>query len=69
VPSLDTPAGERVSQCDVEVITPWRSLQSLTPDATQLADPGWAPPVLRQLQLQLQGEASSGAVAGEGTFW
>jgi hypothetical protein len=54
-----------VSQCDVEVITPWRSLQSLTPDATQLADPGWAPPVLRQLQgLGMQGQVV-GMQAGE----
>jgi len=25
------------------VIAPWRSLQALTPDATQLADPSWRP--------------------------
>ena len=27
----------------VQVVAPWRSLQALTPDATQLADPTWQP--------------------------
>ncbi|KAK9916419.1 hypothetical protein WJX75_002409 [Coccomyxa subellipsoidea] len=31
------PNGERQSECDVEVTAPWRQLQCLTPDATQLA--------------------------------
>ena len=26
-----------------QVVAPWRSLQALTPDATQLADPTWQP--------------------------
>ncbi|DBA67150.1 TPA: hypothetical protein ACH3X2_001471 [Trebouxia sp. C0005] len=33
----------RLSNCALEVIAPWRSLQALTPDATQLADPTWRP--------------------------
>ena len=36
---------DRVSQCDIEVVAPWRALCSLTPDATQLADPRWQPKV------------------------
>ena len=31
--------------CCVQVAAPWRALQSLTPDATQLADPAWCPQV------------------------
>ena len=36
--------GQRISSCIVEAGVPWRALQALTPDATQLA-PGaaWAP--------------------------
>eukprot|EP00887_Chlorella_sp_A99_P005178 scaffold1.g5178.t1 len=39
------PAGVegRVSGCDIEVVAPWRSIRCLTPDATQLANPGWSP--------------------------
>ena len=38
------PPGQRVSSCTMEAGVPWRALQALTPDATQLA-PGaaWAP--------------------------
>lgn len=38
------PSAQRMSSCAVEAGVPWRSLQALTPDATQLA-PGaaWAP--------------------------
>ena len=31
----------------LQVVAPWRSLQPLTPDATQLAEPSWAPPPFR----------------------
>ncbi len=36
---------DRLSTCSLEVVAPWRCLQSLTPDATQLADPDWQPNV------------------------
>lgn len=41
------PAGSpsRRSSCDVEVVCSWRSLHSLTPDATQLAEHNWQPSV------------------------
>lgn len=41
------PAGsrQRRSSCDVEVVCSWRCLHSLTPDATQLAEPDWRPQV------------------------
>ncbi|KAF6251995.1 hypothetical protein COO60DRAFT_568402 [Scenedesmus sp. NREL 46B-D3] len=40
------PAGSsrRRSSCAVEVVCSWRCLHSLTPDATQLAEPDWQPP-------------------------
>lgn len=39
------PEGERQSVCELEVTAPWRSLQCLTPDATQLAlGDSWMPP-------------------------
>ncbi|PNH03972.1 hypothetical protein TSOC_009917 [Tetrabaena socialis] len=31
-----------------QVRAPWRALQSLTPDATQLADPDWCPEIVRR---------------------
>ena len=34
---------QRVSTSDAEVEAPWRAICCLTPDATQLADPGWTP--------------------------
>lgn len=37
------PAAQRVSRCQIEGDASWRALQCLTPDATQLADPGWSP--------------------------
>ena len=38
------PPHERRSSCGVEVVAPWRSLQCLTPDATQLAlGDAWSP--------------------------
>lgn len=39
----------RVSTCHLELSVPWRCLQSLTPDATQLADSSWAPPAFQLL--------------------
>ena len=36
-----TVPARRVSHCAIEVEAPWRALQCLTPDAMQLADPGW----------------------------
>ena len=38
------PPAQRISSCAMEAGVPWRALQALTPDATQLA-PGaaWAP--------------------------
>lgn len=36
---------DRASCCDVEVVAPWKCLESLTPDATQLADTTWQPEV------------------------
>jgi hypothetical protein len=41
----EVPGAQRSSRCDLEVTAGWRCLHSLTPDATQLADPGWAPQV------------------------
>lgn len=38
------PGHERRSSCDVEIVAPWRALQCLTPDATQLAlGKDWSP--------------------------
>jgi hypothetical protein len=37
------PPDERVSTCDLEVVAPWRAIDCLTPDATQLADADWKP--------------------------
>lgn len=36
-------AQQRASNCGIEVEAGWRSLQCLTPDATQLADADWRP--------------------------
>jgi hypothetical protein len=38
-------SSHRRSSCDVEVCCSWRCLHSLTPDATQLAEPDWRPQV------------------------
>lgn len=45
-----------------QVVAPWRSLQPLTPDATQLADPTWKP---HPFKPHLSG-SSRGAGAGAG---
>ncbi|WIA33365.1 hypothetical protein OEZ86_006502 [Tetradesmus obliquus] len=63
------PAGsrQRRSSCDVEVVCSWRCLHSLTPDATQLAEPDWRPQVLQQLHpvpAALQ-TAAAAAAAGD----
>lgn len=46
----DAPLGYRpvrpadtISQAHMEVVAPWRAVQCLTPDATQLADGTWSP--------------------------
>ncbi|KAL3139857.1 hypothetical protein ABBQ38_004153 [Trebouxia sp. C0009 RCD-2024] len=52
----------QVSGCALEVVAPWRSLQPLTPDATQLADPTWKP---HPFKPHLSG-SSRGAGAGAG---
>lgn len=38
-------SSSRRSSCDIEVVCSWRCLHSLTPDATQLAQQDWQPPV------------------------
>ena len=44
------PEAQRKSTCDLEVLAPWRSLQTLTPDATQLAlGDSWTPDAYRCL--------------------
>lgn len=40
---------DRVSSCDMEVTVPWHAVQALSADATQLADHGWSPEVLKHL--------------------
>ena len=49
------PPAQRISSCAVEAGVPWRALQALTPDATQLA-PGadWAPQPYRCAFLAYQ---------------
>ena len=37
------PPGERLSSCDVEASAPWSAVCCLSPDATQMAEPGWSP--------------------------
>ncbi|GFR40574.1 hypothetical protein Agub_g1153, partial [Astrephomene gubernaculifera] len=56
-------SSSRLSTCDMEVVAPWRSLQSLTPDATQLADPDWCPEVVRQAAAD--SDCSQAAAAGD----
>ena len=42
------PEAQRKSTCSLEVLAPWRSLQTLTPDATQLAlGDSWTPEAYR----------------------
>lgn len=38
-------SSSRRSSCDIEVVCSWRCIHSLTPDATQLAQQDWRPPV------------------------
>ena len=38
-----SPRAEPISSCALEVEAPWRRLQCLSPDATQLADSSWRP--------------------------
>ena len=45
-----------------QVVAPWRTLQPLTPDATQLADPTWKPHPFRPHPRG----SSRGAGAGAG---
>ena len=44
----------------MQVTAPWRSIQALTPDATQLADPTWQPMPFRL-------PSSGGGVRGAGS--
>ena len=44
----------------MQVTAPWRCIQALTPDATQLADPTWQPSPFRL-------PSSGGGVAGAGS--
>lgn len=37
------PESERLSRCDVEAAAHWQAVCCLSPDASQLADPAWAP--------------------------
>ena len=65
------PARDRISRCHVEAMAPWRALQSLTPDATQLADPSWIPDACTskisagELQTPALHEAAESARRGE----
>ena len=50
----------KMSACTYEVVAPWRALKSLSPDATQLHNPGWHPPVR---SLHSAGTWTEGALA------
>lgn len=66
------PSEQRLSTCDMELLCPYTALDSLTPDATQLADPHWQPALLQavnaaDLSPPLQhslGLATRGDIAG-----
>ncbi|KAF8067421.1 POLD1 [Scenedesmus sp. PABB004] len=60
------PGPRRRSTCDVEVVAGWRCLHSLTPDATQLAEPDWRPPVLAQLAAPPPELVAAAAAAAAG---
>ena len=54
------------------MVAPWRSLQPLTPDATQLADPTWGPHPFRPHPGGGSSSSSSkggGAQAGVSPKW
>ncbi|GIL43512.1 hypothetical protein Vafri_1225, partial [Volvox africanus] len=54
----------RISTCEVEVEAPWRALQSLTADATQLSDPEWCPEIVQRARAVAgPGAADAAAVA------
>ena len=47
----------------LQVTAPWRSIQALTPDATQLADPTWQPKPYRLQGGGAQGRGDGGGIA------
>ena len=54
---------------NLQVTAPWRSIQALTPDATQLADPSWQPHPYRLQGGRPQGGAGNGAEGGIAPQW
>lgn len=54
-------AKDAASTCAVEVIAPWKAVQALTPDATQMGD--WKPTQVSSLEI-LKHMAAPGRVAG-----
>ena len=51
------------------MVAPWRSLQPLTPDATQLADPTWAPRPFKPHSRGSRGSRGAGTQAGVSPKW
>lgn len=51
------PEGQRVSSCAVEAVAPWQAVHCLSPDASQMADPGWDPLAPLSRGLGAAGEA------------
>lgn len=55
------PEGQRVSSCAVEAVAPWQAVHCLSPDASQMADPGWDPLAPLSRGLGATGEAPAAA--------
>ena len=55
------PEGQRVSSCAVEAVAHWQAVCCLSPDASQMADPGWDPlaPISRGLGADREAAAAA----------